>query len=894
MADFGKLRRYLKLPSRSAARIKREVEQELQLHIDMRAEALEQSGMSASEARAEAIRHFGDVDDATRYCTAVDRHAERQRRTSGWLDEVRQDTVHALRVMRRAPAFAAATVLTLALAVGATTAVSGVLYSYLVRPLPFPESDRLMSINDAPSLARFPNTPSLRDVDWTRVDSLFEATAAWDLDGFTIPGHQGAESVTGAWVSPGYFQSLKLRPALGRGFRPDEYRDALVVLISHDLWVRRFGADSSVIGSTITAYSNDRPTAPSIVTIVGVLPRDFWPIHWRVSDLLRPLPPDPRSMPALAKLKPGMTQLEATRRLDAIVRAQVNGVIDPEWHMSLVPALDRHSARVRPLLAAVCGAALFMLFAACASVAGALVSRMAARRSELAVRLALGGSRARIVRQLLTESAVLATLAGALGLVIAYVFLEVSGAFVEQQLGTKVPGGATALRPTAMFMGLSVLASTLAGVVLGLVPALTFLRLDRKSVASAVLGAGRSSSARSGAHVRRVLIASQVTVAMVLLFGAGLMFRTIARMGAIELGFRVDGVITGSMLLPDISYPDSAAKRQVIERVLAGVTKADGVRSAAAVYPAPFQGAWRFPVIGEGSGLDERSAPQSMVFTVSSEYFETMEVRLRDGRTFRATDDHAAPLVVVISEALARRLSPSGSVIGRRIRVRVPYLASFDDVDGRPWRTVIGVVTDTEKDFEPNASPDVYVPYAQNPRARLSLVVRTDRPERTMFEPVRRAVASVDPALALSGIETMRDVIVSQGGQRRGLTVLLGVFATFALGLSALALYASLSYAVVQRRSELAVRMAVGASASSILRLIVGDGLATVAVGVVGGVVASLALGRVLEDQVYGVGTSDPATLVSISLVLTLAAVAASIVPGLRATRTDPALALRE
>jgi predicted lysophospholipase L1 biosynthesis ABC-type transport system permease subunit len=226
--------------------------------------------------------------------------------------------------------------------------------------------------------------------------------------------------------------------------------------------------------------------------------------------------------------------------------------------------------------------------------------------------------------------------------------------------------------------------------------------------------------------------------------------------------------------------------------------------------------------------------------------------------------------------------------------VRVPYLASFDDVDTMPWRTVVGVVTDTEKDFETNPASDLYVPYAQNPRSRQSIVVRTDRPEATMFEPIRRAVASVDPALALSGIESMRDVIASQGGQRRGLTVLLGVFAAFALALSALALYASLSYTLVQRRSELAVRMAVGASAGSILGLVLSEGLTTVAVGVVCGAVASLALGRVLANQVYGVGTGDPATLVSISLVLTLAAVAACIVPALRAARTDPVLALRE
>ena len=271
-----------------------------------------------------------------------------------------------------------------------------------------------------------------------------------------------------------------------------------------------------------------------------------------------------------------------------------------------------------------------------------------------------------------------------------------------------------------------------------------------------------------------------------------------------------------------------------------------------------------------------------------------MDVRLRAGRTFLPKDDHASPLVVVISESLARRVAPGGNAIGQRIRVRVPYLPSFDDNDERPWRTVVGVVTDTEKEFAANPPPDVYVPYAQNPRSNHALVVRTGRPEPTMFEPVKRAVSAVDPALALSSVASMADVIADQGGQRRGLTALLGVFAFFALGLSALALYASLSYTVVQRRAELAVRMALGARGRSILRLVAVEGLVTAAVGVAAGAATSLSLGRVLRNQVYGVPTADPVTLVSISVVLMIAVAAACVAPALRAVRIDPALVLRE
>jgi hypothetical protein len=271
-----------------------------------------------------------------------------------------------------------------------------------------------------------------------------------------------------------------------------------------------------------------------------------------------------------------------------------------------------------------------------------------------------------------------------------------------------------------------------------------------------------------------------------------------------------------------------------------------------------------------------------------------MDVPLRAGRTFRATDDHAGPLVVVISETLAQRIAKGGTAVGRRIRVRVPYLASFDDQDEMPWRTVIGVVADTKKDFASTNPTDVYVPYAQNPRSFESIVVRVGGPESAMAEPIKWAVADVDPDLALFDVESMDDVVADRGAQRRGLSMLLGVFAAFSLAVAALALYASLSSTVVQRRSELAIRLAIGASARSILRLVVAEGVVTGAAGLTAGALLSLGLGRVIENQLYGVGKADPLTLVSIALVLAGATVAACAVPSLRAMRTDPVLALRE
>jgi len=885
MSDFKKLRRYIALPFRSADRIQRDVDDELGLHIEMRTDELMKRGLSRVDARDQALRDFGDVEDARRFCSNVDAEAQRRHTRAGWIAEIGQDARLALRMLRRAPAFAAATIITLAIAIGASTTVYSVLHAYLIRPLPFPEPHRLMSVIAGPSLDVFPNAPSLRQVDWKRADSLFEATATWDLDGFTIPGAEHAEYVGGAWVSEGFFQALGLNPAIGRGFRKDEYATkAPVAIISHDFWVRRFNADPHVIGTTITTHSTDRPREPTLVTIVGVSPEAFWSIN-RFNDLLRPLPLAESRVPYLARLKKGATIAETQSRLDAVVRAQLSGEIDPKWHMTIMSTQAEHVANVRPALVVVLGAALFMLLAACGSVAGALVSRMASRRGELAVRMALGGSGGRITRQLLTESAVLATIAGLVGIALAYLLLDVGGSLIEQQLATATPGGVGGLRPDIGIMALAVVVSSIVGIAMGLVPSLTF-SIVRGTPGASLLGSARGHSGRPvGTRVRRLLIAGQIAVAMVLLFGAGLMLQTVRGMASTDLGFRAEGVLKGIMLLPRTRYPDSTSQRLVVERILGVAQETPGVRSAAVAVPYPFRGTFQSPVSTEGSSLNERSRPIAAVYTVSAGYFETMEMRVLRGRGIQRIDDERAPPVVVVSDGLARRLSPNGDIIGRRIRM---------GDDENPWRTVIGIVNETRESFTADAMPDVFVPYAQSPSAFLSIVVRTDRDEATLIEPIKRAVASVDAVLAMSEVESMTAVVARQTSSRRGMTALLGVFSVLALGLSVLGLYASLSYMVVQRRPELAVRLAVGADARAILRLVVGEGLLTAAFGVVTGAAASLLLGRILQNQVYGVSTTDPLTLAVIALTLGVATIAACAVPGLRAARTDAALALRE
>ena len=896
MTEFGRLRRYLTLP-RKAARIERDVTEELQAHIALRTEQLERRGHSSIEARAQALREFGDLDDAVRYCSAVDRQAERQHRVTDWLQELFTDARHALRLLRRAPAFTAATVLTLGLALGASTAVYSVLHAYLIRPLPFAHADRLVWISPPREEPGGTRGPSLETVRWASVDSIFAHTMSWDLDGFTFTGAPYAESIMGAWVSEGYFPALGVRVAVGRPFLAEEYhqKDAPVAILSYQLWQRRFHGDSAVIGSSVTMHSVDHPNGPSRVTIVGVLPKDFWPIHWRESELLRPFTADNDS-PVMAQLKPGITAAQAEEQLDAVVRHQLTGPVEPSWRMRVVPALEQHSARVRPLLIAIFGAALFMLLAASGSVAGALVSRAASRRREMAIRLALGGSRSRILRQLLTESAVLTMLAYLLGLTLAITLVSTSAGSIERLLGTAVPGGLGALRPTPTMMLLLAGASAIVGTSLGLLPAMSLVRGGRSPIDLTALRAARGGVGQAGESVvRRLLIAGQVLVAMVLLFGAGLMFRSIVKINAVELGFRAEGVVKANILMPFATYPEPTDRRLLLPRILARLDETPGVRSAAAVFPYPFRGgAGQFPVLSEGAPNEENGTPRAGVHTVTPGYFGTMEIPLHAGRDFTPADDHAAPLAIVVSERLARQIEPNGNVLGRRIRVRVPYLPNFTDEDARPWRTIVGVVADARDDFSLDEVGEVYVPYAQNPRSFMNLVVRTRDNEGRIVEPMRRAMLTIDPALTLSGIGPLADVLADETGQRRGLTMLLGGFAVFSLALSALALYASLTYMVVERRPELALRMAIGASAGSILRMILEEGMLTTCIGVFAGAAASLALGRVLASQLYAVAPTDAATLLSISVVLLATVVAACVIPAVRATRIDPALALRE
>jgi predicted permease len=869
----------VRIPRVTKAKIDRDVDDEIRFHLDMRAQEFRRSGMSPDRARSEALRRFGDVTATHAYCKEQHRATAGTLRFATVVREAQQDAAIAVRQLRRSPVFALAALLTLALGIGANTAIYSLVNAYLVRPFPFPEDHRIAAVIAGPSREPFRNAPRLATVDWRTIEPLFDATVAWDLDGFTVVGSGQPEYEDGAWVSPRYFDVLGVRTAIGRAFTADDYQpDRRVALVSHDLWTRRFGRDSSIVGTTVRMYSTDRPSEAELVTIVGVLAEGAWHLN-QFTDVLRPLT-TPR-MPSLVRLADGMPLAEAERRLTAAVRAQLSSA-DPAWRMSLASVRDEHVHRVRPMLLTLAAAGALLLLLTCANVAGLLEARGAARRREMSVRAALGAGRGRLARQLLVEAAVLTGLAGTVGVVIAHLGIRGIADTMQRRLGATVPGGDAMLRVDA-----TVLAEALGAcaVVLLLIGA----RNARVGSRSDLTGALRLAGAGAGASDRRTrsrLLTVQIGLAFALLIGAGLTLRSAAAMADVALGFDPTAVIKAHVLLPVSRYPGPVERRRAMAEVLHAIGADPAVTGVAAVFPHPFRGAPPAPVANETqAAADPAQLPQATPHTISDAYFDVLRIPVLAGRAF-VPSDRDGPPVAVVSARLAERLWGRAPAIGRSVRV--------GSGDAAQWRTVVGVVRDVRKTITGELLPDVYVPFDQQPRAYTAIVARGRTDAATVVAPLRRGLATVDAALAPSDVAPLAESVDNETARPRALAMLLTGFATFALVLAALGLAGAMANVIVQRQRELAVRMAVGATGGDILGLVLTDAGRVVAVGLVFGAGAALALGRVLESQLYGVTAIDPLTYVVVGLVLAVVALVAAALPGLRASRIDPAVVLRD
>jgi len=790
-----------------------------------------------------------------------------------------QDLRFGARMLMKQPGFTSIVVITLALGIGATTTVFSLINGYLLRPLPFATAERLLAVEVGE------NAPvGLNNVQWAGAAEVFEQIIAWDLDSFSLTGIPHPEAVNGAWVTPGFFTATGTSPALGRAFLAEEAgpNGQPVAVISHGLWQRRFGGNPNVIGRTLTVSSSDRPEQAEIVTIIGVLAPDFWFFH-AFTEMLLPLRGN--RMPSMATLKPGVTAEQAGLHLTNLVRAQAQKV-EVGWGMRLLPARDAYVREVRAtlwLLLAAVGSALLI---ACSNAVFLLLVRTTGRERELTIRQALGAGRWRIVRQLLTENLLLTLLAGMLGIVLAQFGLDLLGQVIETQLGSRAPGGASALKPDFTVLLVAVAVSLLITVLFAFVPALA---RGGAKLTAALNEAGRGATdSRRRRWIRNTLVTIEIAVSLALLIGAGLLVRSALHLNRLELGFDADNVLRANFSLPLRQYPSEQSQQEFSARLLSRVQQMPGVESASVTNMPPFRVARGWPIEVEGrSANSDRDAVRAVQQSISLEYFQTMRIPVLRGRAFTERDRAGAEPVIIISEQLADKLWPNEDPLGKRLK-------NSGNMSGEPvWRTVVGVVREVRKTLTAAHFPDTYIPMRQNPRAFFYLMTRTSGDALGFLPELQRVVWEMDADLPISEISAMREIVARAGARSRFLAALLAGFALFAVVLAMLGVYGVVSYAVSQRGHEIAIRLALGAEARDVIHLFLKQGMGVVATGVGLGLLIAWLLSSALSAQIYGVTTTDPLTFAGASCLLAMVALSACYIPARRVAKVDPMTALR-
>jgi putative ABC transport system permease protein len=797
------------------------------------------------------------------------------------MDALRHDLRYAVRQLVRSPGFTAVAVLTLGLGIGANTAIFSAVDGVLLRPLPYPDPDRILTIwGHHVSIGR--ETASLPDfLDWRQARS-FSGMAAWASTAFTVTGTGEPKVVSGAVVTPNYFRVLGVPIPMGRDFRDEEARGAArVVLLSQGYWQRAYGARRDVVGRQITLGG-----VP--YTIVGVgahglaLPTqvDIWaPLRTdttlgRRSDFLQ----------VIGRLAPGATPETARAELTTIARRleAEYPATNAGWGVELIGLQERIAGEIRPALLVFLGAVALVLLIACANVANLMLVRVAARERELTIRTALGASRRRLVRQLLTESALLALAGGVVGLGLAAWGVDALRAVEPGTLPRMQEVGLDA-RALAFALALSVVT----GLIFGTVPAVRALGVD---LHGRLAEGGRAlSGARSAARTRTALVLAEVALASVLLVGAALLLRSFVGLQQVDPGVAVEGILTARVTLPRSGYDASARQVAFADALLDRARALPGVNSAALGTGAPVDDGlpyWAFAVDGVDQPAPE-VVQDAVVYQTTPEYFHTFGMPLIRGRLFEEADRADRTPVAVVSEGLAQRYWPGRDPVGSRI--------TFDDPsDSAAWMSIVGVVGDVRQGGAVSpAYPQIYVPFAQLPDRSIVVSLRSGGNPLALVAPLKRALAGVDPTLALSQVVTMEQRVASALARPRINALLLAAFAATALVLAALGIYGVIAYTVVQRTRELGIRVALGASAEAVLGMVMRQGMRPVLIGLALGLAAAAIGSRVLRSLLYGVSETDLATYAGVAVFLALVAVAASYLPARRAARSDPVQALR-
>jgi putative ABC transport system permease protein len=797
------------------------------------------------------------------------------------------DLRYGLRLLRHAPGFTAVAVGALALGIGANTAIFSTVDAVLLRPLPFADPDRVVMVWEDNSAASFPrNTPASGNfVDWKQRNRVFTDMAATRGASANLTADGPPEQVVGRATTANFFDVLGVKPAAGRAFTEDEDRTgAPVAVISYALWQRRYAGDPGVLNREILINGLK-------FTITGVMPRefafrnremDFWiPMHFAPADLVRR---GSHNLNVVARLRPGVSVAQARQDMSAIARQLAAEYPDDNRDIgaAVIHMREDTVGNTRVELLVLMAAAGCVLLIACANLAGLLLVRGLGRRREMAVRSALGASRARLVTQMIAEGALVALAGGVLGLLLAPVGMKVLAALVPTALPASV---APAI--DARVFGFALLLSLLTGIGFSIVPA---WQASRVSMNDWLKQGGRGGIGGAAAGTRDALVVLEVAAALVLMVGAGLMLQTVARLRAIDIGFRPGHLLTLRTTLPRTRYLDPEKRIAFYHRVLQAVRALPGVESVGYGSTLPFRSQGNT----QGYRVKGRDRvpgdPGDALLRVSSgDYLQTLGVRLVEGRLLQTSDTDQTANVVVINQTLARLYFPNQSPLGHRIATtaRQPV-----------WRTIVGVVRDVhERGYELAMKAGVYIPFEQYQDTWAlpeSLLVRTSGDPASLTSAVRRVVAETDPEQPVAAVATMDEIVALDVADRRQQMTLLTAFAALALLLASLGLYGLLAYTVTQRSREIGLRMALGASASRVVSMVVLRGVALSAAGLVLGLSAAWLLAGAMSKILYGVAPTDPGTYVAVALLLCAIAAAASWIPARRAVRIDPIVVLRE
>ncbi|HEY5219252.1 MAG TPA: ABC transporter permease [Gemmatimonadaceae bacterium] len=881
--------RVFQFPWRSRDLVARDIDAELEFHLDARVTELVAEGMPRDEARRRATEEFGDLDFTRRYCRNVDQRTEREMRVAERFAAWRQDAHYAWRTLRRSPGFATVSILTLALAIGANTAIFSVARAVLFKPLPFGDPNAVVGIYSTPvnNLANHwaLSPPDIADYR-ARQHSFTGIAATWRHVATWLPTNAAPQIVDVMSVTANTFDVLGVRALHGRTFVTGEDRPSApnTVVLSYGFWQREMGGDPSVVGRPMTLF--DEP-----YTIVGVMPRaftvsgreDLWiPLDMSGDLANASITRKQHIYDAVARLRPGVSLDAARADVLRISRQLASEYADADERIigTVLPLRETMAADVRQPVMLLLGAALLVLLIACANLANLTLARTVSRRNEIAVRAALGAGRGRLARQLLTESVLLSLVGGGAGVGLAIVATRTLLALNPHALPPIFTVGID-----GRVLSFSLALSVTTGLLFGLVPALDAGRAD---LHGALKDHGRGGTGgRAAERMRRTLVVAQVALAVVLLVGAGLLVRSFRELTRVQLGFDPDHVLTAELRLDGPKYDSSSAVNRFFDEMQSEIAASPSVVAVSASMDMPTLRSENSQIAVEGAPSDPRNPPSIDYTMVRGDYFKVFRIPLVSGRSFDPTittrDEHTA----IVNQAAVRAFFPRGDALGHRIHIG-PNPAA-------PWVTIIGVVGDVHEDGAASPAPPIYYDDARRNTwwRTFSLEARTSGDADAAIPAVRRAVHDADPTRAVRSIETLDDIVGDSLASRRLALGLAAAFAVLALALAAVGIYGVLAYSVTTRTREFGVRIALGASRRSVLLLVLRQGLAWSFVGLLIGLGGALAGARLLDTMLFGIAPNDVRTYLTVAVGLVSIAIAASVVPALRATGVDPLTSMR-